>query len=221
MPSLTPGASWDGTTSWQGRAIPAAAAGLQGSGWPHKAIGTFNRAPHMWWTADFNLVVGAEHGDDDWIEEVTFWLEGSTVTVDTVTKDTETGGIGFVVTIQPPSGTDGDAEVTKYLFNSDDNRRLRVLGGVKEGLTYKLISQDNTAKTTTVEGDLTGVVNPDTARVSTTFHADSFQTARPWSRSKALTGWSSPIVPLSRCRATARGRRSRATASGWTTACSR
>lgn len=111
MPNLTPGASWDGTTSWQSRAIPAAAPGLQGSGWPHKAIGAFNRAPHMWWDADFNVVVGAEHGDDEWIEEVTFWLEGNTATVNTVTKDTETGDIGFVVTIQPPSGTDGDAEL--------------------------------------------------------------------------------------------------------------
>ena len=104
MTTLSPGVSWNGTTTWSGRTPPTESSSLRGSGWRQKAIGAFNRAPYLWWTDDFTVVVGAEHGDDEWIEEVEFWLEGNTATVTTVTKDTDTGDIGFTVTIQPPSG---------------------------------------------------------------------------------------------------------------------
>ena len=102
MPTLSPGSSWDGTTSWSGRTPPTESSSLRGSGWHQKAIGAFNRAPYLWWSADFTVVVGAEHGDDDWIEEVEFWLEGNTATVSTVTKDSDSGNICLVITILPP-----------------------------------------------------------------------------------------------------------------------
>ena len=111
MTTLSPGTSWNGTTSWSGRTPPTASTTLRGSGWPQKAIGAFNRAPYLWWSADFTVVVGAEHGDDDWIEEVEFWLEGNTTTVTTVTKDADTNDIGFAITIQLPSGSKGDGEI--------------------------------------------------------------------------------------------------------------
>jgi hypothetical protein len=44
---LGPGANWDGTTSWAGRAVPTENPGIYGSGFNEKVIGAFDEPPYM------------------------------------------------------------------------------------------------------------------------------------------------------------------------------
>lgn len=129
MTTIAPGGSWDGTITWGGRSVPSASGTPYGSGWTQSTIAGFDEAPYQWWDADFDVTVLADHGDGDWIDHVEFWLEGATATVSSVTKNSRTGGIGFVCTISPPAGTDGNAEL--YATVVPVNGYERVIGPLK------------------------------------------------------------------------------------------
>ena len=113
--ALAPGPSWDGTTSWSGRTVPAESAGLRGSGFAEKAIGVFDEPPYMWVTDDKEITVACDYGDESWIQEVEFWMEGNTVKVSSQSKSARTGTIGFSCIVQPPAATDGDVELYAYV----------------------------------------------------------------------------------------------------------
>ncbi len=107
---IYPGASWDGTISWVGRTPPTESETPLGSGFTQHAIAAFDEPPYMWVTADKEITVCADHGDDSWIDEVEFWCEGNTKTVSTCTLSARTGAIGFSVVLDASEfPIDGDA----------------------------------------------------------------------------------------------------------------
>lgn len=154
--TIAPSESWDGTTSWGGRTIPTESGTVHGSGWTQQAIGNFDEAPYQWWDADFDVSVVAGTGDAEDIDHVEFWLEGSTATVSSRSVNARTGSVGFTVTVQPPAGTDGDAEL--YATIVPVNGYERLVGPIRM-IFNKGASITRTVKTVkTSGGDYTSIV---------------------------------------------------------------
>lgn len=122
--TIAPSGSWDGTTSWGGRAIPTESGTVHGSGWTGKAICAFDEPQHLWIVDDNELIVAAKTGDSSGIASVEFWLEGSTTTVTSKTHNSTKNTTGFAVTIQPPAGTDGYAELYAKVIPVNGYERL-------------------------------------------------------------------------------------------------
>lgn len=121
---IGPGASWNGTAGSGGTA-PAEDPTLRGSGSVQKAIGNFDEptppaavGSSGYLTADMALTVLCDHHHDAWIQEVEFWVEGSTVTipVSTQTLSGRTGAIGYACTLNfSLFPRDGDFQVYAYI----------------------------------------------------------------------------------------------------------
>lgn len=94
---LSPGPNWDGTAGSGGSPTPDST--RQGTGFIQKAIGNFDEPYETYITADMDIGVIADVGDDAFIAHVVFWLEGNTQTVMAQTLNGRTGGIGWVSTI--------------------------------------------------------------------------------------------------------------------------
>lgn len=122
--TIAPSGSWDGTTSWGGRSVPTESGSAYGSGWTQKTIGNFDTPPYQWITADTHIAVVCDHGDSSWIDYVDFWCEGTTTRVTRNGYNPDTGAIGFVVKVQPPAGTDGDADIYAKIVPVNGYERL-------------------------------------------------------------------------------------------------
>lgn len=137
---IAPSASWISNPgiSWVGRTIPAESASLIGSGWTQKVI-ALPDAPRLSWIdsgdGDYEVTVACDHGDDGWIDEVEFWLEGSTVAVSAQSVSARTNAIGFSVMIDESATTaDGDAEL--YATIRPVNGYERLIGPISIHLNY-------------------------------------------------------------------------------------
>lgn len=137
---ISPSASWTANpgTSWAGRSVPTESASQIGSGWTQKVICVPDVPRKSWLTSDdgdFEITVAAEHGDSSWINEVEFWLEGTTVTVSTQSKSARTGTIGYSCVIdQSAISADGDAEL--YVKVRPVNGYERLIGPITFHLNY-------------------------------------------------------------------------------------
>ena len=124
IPVLAPPVSWNGTdcsdeaNTVPGYCGPAAVDTTQhGSGYALEPAASWTEPPHMWITSGCdgyctgnNYTIGVVGGDANraGIDHVTFYLEGSSVTVNAPTKDPRTGVYGWFVNVQL-STADGDA----------------------------------------------------------------------------------------------------------------
>lgn len=169
---ITPGGSWNGTAGSGGTA-PAENASAIGTGWTQQAIGAPDIASSFWLgvgepdthSGDYEITCVCEHGDQDWIDEVEFWLEGGTDTVTTQTTSARTGATGFATTIDASAiATDGDAQL--YIYIRPVNGYERRLGPYLIHLNYNgtITRPVVTVKTsggdyTTVAAALTGAAS--------------------------------------------------------------
>lgn len=122
--TIAPSNSWDGTVTWVGRTVPTESGSAYGSGWTKKTIGGFDTPPYQWLTADTHVGVVCDHGDSSWIDYVEFWCEGSTTRVYRNGYNPDTGAIGYFVKVQPPAGTDGDADIYAKIVPVNGYERL-------------------------------------------------------------------------------------------------
>lgn len=137
---ISPGASWNGTAE-SGGSPPTENPSVIGAGWTGKAICAPDCGNYFWLESaddDYEITVACEHGDDSWIGDVSFWLEGTTVTVSTQTKSARTGVIGFSCVIDKSAiealGIDGDAHL--YVTARPVNGYERLIGPIKLHLNY-------------------------------------------------------------------------------------
>lgn len=124
MTTIAPSVSWDGTTSWGGRTIPTESGTAHGTGWTQRAICAFDEPQFLWLDDDYEIVVAANHGDSDGIQQVDFWLEGTTQTVSVRSHNATKNTTGYAITVQPPAGTDGYVELYAKVIPVNGYERL-------------------------------------------------------------------------------------------------
>jgi len=137
---IFPSSAWlsDPGLTWTGRTAPTESGLARGAGFNQKAIALPDVPRRFWLEAgdgDFEVTVAADHADSAWIEEVEFWLEGSTVTVTETSLSARTGVEGFSCVIDASATTsDGDAEL--YATIRPVNGYERLIGPITIHLNY-------------------------------------------------------------------------------------
>jgi hypothetical protein len=127
---LAPGAGWDGTAGSAG--IPTEP-GIVGTGFTEQIIAGFDEPPVMYLTADTDVTVVADHGENTgWIDRIDFLLEGSRISVAVTDQavSPRTGAIGYILTLDYASWPmDGDAYL--YAIAYPVNGRPRLIGPIQ------------------------------------------------------------------------------------------
>lgn len=125
---LVPGPLWNGTAG-SGAAAPTLDTSLRGAGWPHTAFAAFDEPMCFLASGTLDITVGAENGDNSWIESVDGFLEGGNGTATKVTRNTRTGSVGFIFSF-PYSRFPMDGDANFYAIVNPVNGYRRLMGAL-------------------------------------------------------------------------------------------
>lgn len=131
IPTVTPDASWAGTTSCTGSSPPTENGVLNGSGYAQKVVVGIDRPPYAWAdTADWPIVISAFNLDpaNAGISNVQVWLECATANITAQTTSAATGEYGYQAKLNAGATQNGEARF--YVTVTPVNGYQRVYGPV-------------------------------------------------------------------------------------------